>query len=86
MRYKSISESLETNISTMMKERNDFLHEIERLKVQLQHSSELEIRISTFTSKFTSLESERDRLMGLNHNLTSEIEILRRELDSVRGS
>lgn len=35
MRYKSVSESFEKNITTMMVERNEFLHEIERLKSHL---------------------------------------------------
>jgi hypothetical protein len=56
MRFKSRSESLEVTINGMLKERSEYLTEIERLKLMLKESSEYELRFTSISTNYTNLK------------------------------
>lgn len=74
-RYKSVSESLELNINTMIKERNTFLSEIERL-----HRLYKDLQ-STHSTLIITEETSRSRLVVL----TNENSGLKNRIGSLEG-
>lgn len=86
-RIKSRTQSLETRISEILKERSVFLNEIELLHLKTKRQNELEIECNSLKDKITMLAVENERLvLGVRdiEELRVKYESARREAERAR--